>query len=912
MTGTTIGRYELLEKLGEGGMGVVYRARDVLLNRFAALKFLPDAGMDEDRKRRFLHEAQVASSLNHPNIVTIYEISLEPPREFIAMEYVPGRPLDAVIGPTGLPFKDVLAYAVQIADALAAAHAVGIVHRDVKPANVLISDAGLAKVLDFGLAKLVERAPAVADDVTRTVAIGLSPRTVEGAIVGTISYMSPEQAEGKPVDHRSDVFSFGAMLYEMLTGKRAFMGDSPVSTLAAILRADAPDLTRQLPDIPPEFNRVLHRCLEKSPERRWQSMADVRAILEDLKQDLQSGQFARIAAPGSAAPAPRRAASRGWLYGAAGAVGVAILAAAALTLWRPRQAETPAQPYTFRRMTSDTASNVAPTISADGKVIAYSSDRSQSGTTDIWIQQVAGGEPVRLTSGLGLSHSPSFSPDGSRIVFHGGPDSRGIYVVSTFGGAARRIADGQGPAFSPDGAQISYISQTYDRIMLISAMGGTPRELPVKHSLTNRPQWLPDGKRLLFAGVDLKAPGQPFDWYTVPVDGGEEISCGAAKWLGGPRVSPLSISSAGALIQLGEADTANVYRVPFDLAQARVTGAPIAVTMAPGISFWPSASADGTKIVFGYAPSYNTNLWAMNVDPASGTVSGDPRPLTGGLVDRAAPYPSPDGKRIAYKAISGRTQEIRVLEVASGQETRIGETPGATPPVISDDGTQVAYGVREKDSLSIYAAPVTGGVARRICTGCGRPIEWFGHSTRILYDEAAKNSEIAVLDVAAGKSTTILRSKAKRIYTPRLSPDRRWLGFTGVTAALNSGDFKTYLVPFSENGEIPEGEWKPLTGASPVDERQPFWSPDGRFLYFLSVRDGFRCVWAVRFDQVSSKAMGEPFPVHHLHQYRHSLLDFSDVADIGLSLAGKTMLLAVRDIQANIWLAERKPLPAAR
>jgi Tol biopolymer transport system component len=693
----------------------------------------------------------------------------------------------------------------------------------------------------------------------------------------------------------------------MLTGKRAFMGDSPVSTLAAILRAEAPDLTQQLPDLPPEFNRVLRRCLEKSPERRWQSMADVRAILEDLKQDLQAGQLTRIAVPDSA-PAPRlRSVSRGWLYGAAGAV---ILAAGALIFLRPRQAETPVQTYTLRRMTSDTASNVAPTISADGKVIAYSSDRSQNGSTDIWIQQVAGGEPARLTSGLGQSHAPSFSPDGSRIVFVGGPDSRGIYVVSTFGGEARRIADGHGPAFSPDGAQISYMGLTTDRIMLISAMGGTPRELPVKHSMINRPYWLPDGKRLLFAGIDPKA-SQVFDWYTIPVDGGEEKPCGAATWLRDPfgRVSPSSISSAGVLIYAGEADSINAYRVPFDLAQARVTGAPIAVTMAPGISFWPTASADGTKIVFGYAPSYNTNLWAMNVDPASGTVTGEPRSITGGLFDRTAPYPSRDGTRIAYKASSGRTQEIRVLEAATGQEIRIGETSEATPPVISDDGGQVAYAVREKDSLSIYAVPVTGGVARRICTGCGRPIEWFGRGTRILYDRGAKNSEIAVLDVAAGKSTVILRSQANRIYTPRLSPDRRWLCFTVVKGTR---EFKTYLVRFSENDQIPEGEWKPLTGGATLDERQPFWSPDSRFLYFLSERDGFRCVWAVRFDPVSSKAVGEPFPAHHLHQYRRSLGDFGDVADIGLSLAGKTMLLAVREIQANIWLAERKPLPATR
>lgn len=448
--------------------------------------------------------------------------------------------------------------------------------------------------------------------------------------------------------------------------------------------------------------------------------------------------------------------------------------------------------------------------------------------------------------------------------------------------------------------------------MLIAAMGGTPRELPVKHLLYNRPLWLPDGKRLLFPGVDPKAASQTFDWYIVPVEGGEETSCEATKWLRDSvgRVSPHSISSAGVLIYAGEGDVANVYRVPFDVVRARVTGAPVPVTMAPAFSFWPSASADGTKIVFGNAPSYSTNIWAMSVDPASGTVVGEPRPLTAGLVDRTAPYPTPDGKRIAYKGNSGGTQEIRVLEVATGQEIRIGETSEATPPIISDDGGQVAYAVREKDGLSIYTAPVTGGVARRICAGCGRPTEWFGHGARMLYDKAVKNnSEIAVLDVASGKSTDILHSKANRIYTPRLSPDRRMLCFTVITTTTQ--ERKTYLTRFSETSQIPEGEWKPLTGGASVDEREPFWSPDGRFLYFLSERDGFRCVWTVRFDPASSKAIGEPFPAHHLHQYRHSLLDFGDVADIGLSLAGKTMLLAVREIQSNIWLAERKAAPGS-
>ena len=578
MTGTTVGRYELLEKVGEGGMGVVYRARDTLLNRFIALKFLPaDVGLNSERKRRFLQEAQVASALNHPNIVTIYEIGLAEPHEFIAMEFVQGRPLDTLIGPNGLPCRDVLAYSVQIADALAAAHAVGIVHRDVKPANMLISNSGVAKVLDFGLAKLVEPASTVSDDVTHTVAMASSPRTVEGAIMGTVSYMSPEQAEGKPVDHRSDIFSFGAMLYEMLTGKRAFVGDSAVSTLAAILRSEPADLTEHLPDIPNEFTRIVRRCLEKQPDRRWQSMADIRAILEDVKQDFMSGQAARIAPSDPPGAPTQRSTSRLWLFLVAAAM---LLTLAAFALWRSRQQGAAVQAYTFRRITSDSASNVAPVISPDGKLVAYSSDRSQSGATDIWVQQVAGGEAVRLTSGLGLCHSPWFSPDGSRIVFHGGPDSRGIYVISTFGGAARRIADGRGPTFSPDGTQIAYMGPANDRIMIIPAMGGTPREVSVKHPVINRAHWLPDGKRLIFLGADALPASRTFDWYTIPIDGGEEKSCGAGKWMRGDfgRVAPHSLSPDGVLIYAGEADGANVYRIPFDFVQARVTGPPVPVT----------------------------------------------------------------------------------------------------------------------------------------------------------------------------------------------------------------------------------------------------------------------------------------------------------------------------------------------
>jgi eukaryotic-like serine/threonine-protein kinase len=267
MTGRTVAHFEILEKLGEGGMGVVWKARDTRLDRLVALKVLPsDKVADPERKRRFAQEARAASALNHPNIVTIYEIAREDDVDFIAMEYVAGRSLQQLIPRKGLSIADSLKYSVQIADALAKAHAAGIVHRDLKPGNILINDEGTVKVVDFGLAKLTETADSTEEDPTRTI----RRETQEGAIVGTLSYMSPEQAEGKKVDARSDIFAFGVVLYEMVTGRRAFQGASAAATLAAILHQDPKPLRESIPDAPPELGKLISRCLRKDRERRFQ------------------------------------------------------------------------------------------------------------------------------------------------------------------------------------------------------------------------------------------------------------------------------------------------------------------------------------------------------------------------------------------------------------------------------------------------------------------------------------------------------------------------------------------------------------------------------------------------------------------------------------------------------------------
>ena len=313
MVGRTIQQYQLLEKLGAGGMGEIYKALDTRLNRTVAIKVLPSAKSgDPERRRRFLQEAQAASGLNHPSIITIHDVISDGDTEFMVMEYVQGKTLNDLIPKGGLRVPLLIKYALQMADALSAAHAAGIVHRDLKPANAMVTDSGLVKVLDFGLAKLTDRGAVpdyTGDDRTRTIAS--APMTVEGSILGTVSYMSPEQAQGKKVDTRSDIFSFGAVLYEMATGVRAFEGESSLSTLSAILRDEAKPMSEVAPDVPPQLEDVIQRCLRKMPDDRWQSMKEIQSALSMLKRESDSGSLYTTRLPGPLPTPSMGPASRG-------------------------------------------------------------------------------------------------------------------------------------------------------------------------------------------------------------------------------------------------------------------------------------------------------------------------------------------------------------------------------------------------------------------------------------------------------------------------------------------------------------------------------------------------------------------------------------------------------------------------
>jgi len=356
--GAKIGPYEVLSQLGAGGMGEVYKARDGRLDRFVALKVLATATLqDPERKRRFVQEARAASALNHPSIVTIYDIGNDDGVDYLAMEMIPGKPFDQLIPRNGLALGEILRYGAQIADALSKAHAAGIVHRDLKPANVMVTPEGLVKVLDFGLAKLVEHG-APEDSATRSMAL-----TDKGTIMGTAAYMSPEQAEARPTDCRSDIFSLGAMLYEMATGQHAFHGASQMATLSAVLRDEPKPISQLTTGLPQELSRIISRCLRKDPDKRFQHAADVRVALEELKEESQSGDLPSPDAPRSAIRNWWRWAAAFALLAAGGMAGYFIIGKVGRGTGEKMLAPAP--------LTSYPGEQIAPSFSPDGNQVAF-------------------------------------------------------------------------------------------------------------------------------------------------------------------------------------------------------------------------------------------------------------------------------------------------------------------------------------------------------------------------------------------------------------------------------------------------------------------------------------------------------------------------------------------------------------
>ena len=512
-SGTRLGPYDILAPLGAGGMGEVYRARDPRLDREVAIKVLPAAlARDPDALARFEREAMTVAKLSHPNILAIHEFGRDNGTAFVVMELVPGETLRARLEGGALPSRRAVAYALQIARGIAAAHARNIVHRDLKPENVMITLDDQVKVLDFGLAKSVDPAQS---DMTRGAGVGTSV----GTVLGTFGYMAPEQVRGLEVDHRSDIFAFGAVLYEMLSGERAFKGETAADTMTAILTKDPRDLDTTGLSISPGLDRIVRRCLEKTPDLRFQSANDLAFALDTLS----TGSTFSSPTAHVAVPAPRqRVVWLPWAIAAGALVTTAVS-------WILMSAGKPAEPRFdhFTRITELAGEETSPSLSPDGSTVAYSV--RVNGSWDIHSQRVGGRNATPIVNDPQRDEGgPAFSLDGSLIAFHESDDVGGIFVAGATGESVRRVTDiGFHPAWSPDGKQIAFASEEIvdpasrtgdSTLYVVPAAGGTPRKLVEGDGA--QPSWSPSGQRIVY----WSNTGGQRDIYTVAAGGGPRVA----------------------------------------------------------------------------------------------------------------------------------------------------------------------------------------------------------------------------------------------------------------------------------------------------------------------------------------------------------------------------------------------------
>ena len=712
MIGQTISHYKILSKLGEGGMGVVYKAQDTKLDRPVALKFLaPHLLRDEEGRKRFEREAKAAAKLDHPNICTVYEIDEVDGRTFIVMAFLEGRTLSERIQEGPLKLPEALSIAIQMAEGLEAAHEKGITHRDIKPDNVMLMSGsrGLVKLMDFGLAQLV----------------GSSQFTREGTTLGTVNYMSPEQAEGAPTGQATDLWSLGVVLYEMVAGQRPFRGEFDRAIVYSIMNEPPEPLTAVRTGVSKELERIVNKCLGKKPEQRYHHTDELLGDLQAVRQELEP-QPSRVAAQPAAAKRPSPA--------LLGAGAVVLLAVLGLGWWFGRSSEPSVeQPpaYNLTPITQDTGYTGQPALSPDGRLLAFASDRSGKGNLDIYVQQFGGDEPIRLTTDEADDAAPSFSLDGNRVVFRSDRDGGGIYVIPALGGSPRRIADGGGaPRFSPDGAWVSYYqtefssaNQVFRRPWIVPAPGGTARQIETNLSFAIPWTWSPGGQHLLVVGsTEPREFGRAteFDWWLVPVGGGEATSLevrepfeGAGLVLGG---RPNSFPRPQTWLREGnwlifdarsQGGTRNLWRIRLSPEEGRLLGEPQKLTTGVGEQ-GASAAQDG-RIAF-MNVSNNWDIWSLPLDANRAEVSGDPERIVSGLSTDRYPSVSADGRKLVYTSDRAGNNDIWLRDLETNEDTQVTVGPGSEfRGVISPDGAKVEFrGVISPDGAKVVFRRIGG------------------------------------------------------------------------------------------------------------------------------------------------------------------------------------------------------------
>ena len=706
LLGRTILHYSIEEKIGEGGMGVVYRARDERLKRNVAIKALPPGlTADPERKKRFVQEARAASTLSHSNIITIYDITSEGGSDFIVMEYVAGQTLDRKIGRKGMKPGELLKCAVQIADALAAAHAAGIVHRDLKPGNILVTDDGRVKILDFGLAKLIEWEGEPGRGSSTSVL------TEEGRIMGTAAYMSPEQAEGKPVDARSDIFSFGSLLYEMATGRRAFQDESSVSTLSAILSQEPAPINSGLPS---ELEKIIQRCLRKEPDRRSQNIADIKIALEDLKAESESGKLGQTGV--QLQPKGRRTAK--WVA----VIALLVLAVSSLSIYLLHM-QGESSSLTVIPLTNYQGITGAPSFSPDGGRVAFNWNGEKQDNTDIYIKPIGPGPARRLTTDPDDDLDPAWSPDGSLIAFNRGGF---IFLVSPEGGPERKLTEGLIPSWMPNGRFLAVnwrsSPDTPYGIFLVSAETGEkvcPLTVsPSRISGDFNPSVSPDGQSLAFIrDWGSRAAINMGDIFILPLANGRPVGeprrltkdnrdTGRPSWMPDGRELIFDSNRSGrrCLWRIAVSPGSKAERIP-GTDDVR----------------W-SAVSKGTPARLVYnRPHSNYNIWGMRI-PESGEAPGIPERIVSSTDWEWDPQFSPDGKRISFRSNRSGFEELMVANSDGFSPVTLTSFNGARhagAPRWSPDGLRIVFDSGGTDGTKLFIIDSQGGASRQLTSGNG-------------------------------------------------------------------------------------------------------------------------------------------------------------------------------------------------
>jgi len=837
--GTRLGPYEILGPLGAGGMGEVYRARDTRLQRDVAIKILPESlAADPDALARFEREARAVAALSHPNILAIHDFGVEGGRAFSVTELLEGSTLRERLASGPLPVRKATECAAQVARGLAAAHERGVVHRDLKPENLFVTGDGRVKILDFGLAKVGVAGEVGGDASNATQTPTRHLETRPGVVLGTIGYMSPEQVRGVAIDHRTDLFSLGAVLYEMLTGQRAFRGATAADTMTAILREDPPPLSGIDRALPPALERLVHHCLEKNPAERFQSARDLAFHLEATSGGSASDvSGVRI---GERASSPARSGRARLLLVTA----AALAAGAALGIALDHRLNRPAAvaPPSLRQLTY-TGADFDPAASPDGRLIAYTSERE--GAERIWLKQYPGGDEVALTSGP--DQLPRFSPDGTQVLFvRSGGAHRDLYRVPVVGGEPRRILeDVMSADWSPDGGRIAFLRYRHEgekTVYLIGVAGATGEGERVIARHDNEtifmPRWSPDGKTI--AVVNRGAENTPNSILLYAVDGGghrvletpapagiitpvvwsgdghaliyakEEgfLSAGA---LGGSgrvirqdigsgrsevilwtptRPIDLAILAPGTLILSASTQRQNLLASA--VSEGR-SGAERWITRGNAIDRQPVFSPDGEWVMFSSNRSGNLELWKVS------TTSGAIRRLTDDPAQDWDPAFTPDGRSILWSSSRGGHFEIWSGNMdGSGARQVSQDGVDAENPTMTPDGRWVVYNSSNPAQAGLWKIRPDGSEATRIVPGFWSTPEVSPDGAWVAFRTRTTPRVIHVARVSDGRLEPSLALEVGGDQTngrPRWMPGGKALAFNVMNPKGESGVFVQDFVP---------------------------------------------------------------------------------------------------------------------